>query len=271
MTNLFRACRDVDADEDPQSLGGYLDDIASVGCVADTKRRSLELLLARAGDAVLDVGCGTGGEVRKLAGIVGRSGRVVGLDRSAELIGQARARCAEVNGAGTEFVVGDADELPFADETFDACRADRTLQHVTHPDRALAEMVRVVRSGGRVVVTEGGWELHAPTLDAGLTNRILGVVLTTEDDRQWVGFLLPVLFKIAGLADVLGHRERHAVQAFDEVSRLWNLDRTLAQSVATGAVAPHDAEAWLRDLRWAVHDGEAWLELDMVHFAGIKP
>jgi ubiquinone/menaquinone biosynthesis C-methylase UbiE len=271
MTNLYRACRDVDAEADPQSLGGYLDDIASVGYVEEIKRRSLELLGAKAGDAVLDVGCGTGGEVRKLADIVGRSGRVAGLDRSAQLIAQARGRCAEIDQPRIEFVVGDAHQLPFADQTFDGCRADRTLQHLTKPDQALAEMARVVRSGGRVVVTEGGWELNAPTLDAELTNRILSAVLTTEDDRQWVGFLLPVLFKIAGLADVRAYRERHAIHAFDELARLWNLDRTLAQSVATGAVAPGDAEAWLQRLRRAVNDGEAWLELDMVHLAGVKP
>lgn len=60
---------------------------------------------------------------------------------------------------------GDAIALPFGAGEFDACRADRTLQHVAVPEAPLAEMVRVTRASGRVVVTESRWGLVAPALD----------------------------------------------------------------------------------------------------------
>ena len=66
-----------------------------------------------------------------------------------------------------EFVVGDAQGLPFPNDHFDGARADRTLQHVDDPRAALKEMLRVVRPGGRIVVTEPDWgSLVIDTSDA---------------------------------------------------------------------------------------------------------
>ena len=86
-SSLWRSYRDVDAAGDPGSLGGQLDGIASVPFVAAEKARSLELLGLIPGGSVLDVGCGTGPELERMADIVGPGGRVVGLDRSAALLG----------------------------------------------------------------------------------------------------------------------------------------------------------------------------------------
>jgi ubiquinone/menaquinone biosynthesis C-methylase UbiE len=86
----WRSYSDVDAAGDPRSLGGQLDDIASVPFVAAEKARSIELLGLARGLSVLDVGCGTGPELHELAEIVGPGGRVVGLDRSAALLEVAR-------------------------------------------------------------------------------------------------------------------------------------------------------------------------------------
>ena len=270
-SSRWRQFRNVDATDDAGLLADFLDDIASVPSVGDTKRESLGLLGLHAGQSVLDVGCGTGREVRELARIVGASGRVAGLDSSAQLIAYARASSDSLAPASIEYVVGDAHELPFPAETFDACRADRTLQHLAQPEIALREMVRVVRSGGRVVVTEGGWTLRASALDPDLTNRVLGVLTTGEDDKQWIGYLLPVMFHLVGLAEVSSLCEQHKIHDFDELSRLLNLDRTVAESVAAGVVDPHRADAWVRELHAALRERTAWVDLDMIHLAGVKP
>lgn len=98
---------------------------------------------------LLDVGCGTGDEVRALAHAVGPRGRSVGVDASAVMVAEAQHRHA-ASGLPVAFVVGDAQHLAFADASFDRCRAERVLMHLDDPERALAEMRRVVRSGGRL-------------------------------------------------------------------------------------------------------------------------
>jgi ubiquinone/menaquinone biosynthesis C-methylase UbiE len=120
------------------------------------KARSFELLALAGGDHVLDVGCGTGEDVRTIAG---RAPDVsaTGIDASEDKIREARARTLGLP-RPVDFRVGDAYAIPFEDETFDACRADRVFHHLVDPSKALAEMVRVTRSGGRVVVCDTDYD-----------------------------------------------------------------------------------------------------------------
>jgi demethylmenaquinone methyltransferase / 2-methoxy-6-polyprenyl-1,4-benzoquinol methylase len=81
------------------------------------KQRVLELMQPRAGERFLDVGGGTGDDARALT--AHRKGRAVALDRSFAMARECHAR------GGVISVVGDASELPFRDDSFDGCRADR--------------------------------------------------------------------------------------------------------------------------------------------------
>jgi ubiquinone/menaquinone biosynthesis C-methylase UbiE len=98
-------------------------------------------------ERALDVGTGAGALALALAPLVRE---VVGLDPVPELLELARARALP----NTEFVEGDGTALPFPDGNFDLVGTHRTLHHVAHPDRVLAEMVRVTRPGGHVLVVD---------------------------------------------------------------------------------------------------------------------
>ena len=104
----------------------------------------------RPGLDLLDVGTGTGGNVAIPAARGGA--KVVGLDIAPELLERARRRAAEA-GVEVEWIEGDAQELPFEDESFD--RVVSTFGAMFAPDhaRAAAELVRVCRKGGRVAMT----------------------------------------------------------------------------------------------------------------------
>lgn len=101
------------------------------------------------GGSALDVACGTGALTRVLARAVGAGGRVVGMDFSEGMLDAARKRSP-----GMTWVQGDALELPFADAEFDAATIAFGLRNLADPPRGLAEMARVVRPGGRMVVLE---------------------------------------------------------------------------------------------------------------------
>jgi ubiquinone/menaquinone biosynthesis C-methylase UbiE len=101
-----------------------------------------------AGDErALDVGTGAGALALALAPF---AREVVGLDPVPELLELARERAA----ANTEFVEGDGAALPFPDWDFDLAGTHRTLHHVARPDLVVAELVRVTRPGGRVLVVD---------------------------------------------------------------------------------------------------------------------
>jgi ubiquinone/menaquinone biosynthesis C-methylase UbiE len=99
---------------------------------------------------VLEVGCGTGDDARDIARLVGPTGHVVGLDYSEAMIEVARER-SQASGLPVEFQLGDAQNLIFADSSFDRYRTERMLMHVSDPTRAITEAVRVLCSGGKAV------------------------------------------------------------------------------------------------------------------------
>ena len=96
---------------------------------------------------VLEVGCGRGELAERIAGGLGTE--VVALDQSERMVALTRAR-------GLEALVGDVQELPFPDASFDAAVAAWMLYHVPDVDRALAELARVLRPGGRLVAVTIG-------------------------------------------------------------------------------------------------------------------
>lgn len=268
--SLWRSYRDVDATRDPQTLSHQLDDIASTKAMAAAKQRSLELLRLAAGASVLDVGCGNGPELEALAKIVGSGGRVVGLDRSSALIAAARAR-GLVDRGPIELLVGDAQTLPFDEAQFDACRIDRTLQHLDRPETALSEMVRVTVPGGRVAATESRWGLVAPDLDEDVTDHVLHVMSARDERTNWLGFLLPIMFQMAGLTDVQLASEQATLTDYDELTGFTNLAWSMEQAVGDGNLTTRQVNEWRDSLRDLVSRGDAWLAVVIVHVVGTKP
>jgi demethylmenaquinone methyltransferase / 2-methoxy-6-polyprenyl-1,4-benzoquinol methylase len=106
-----------------------------------------------AGDRALDCCTGTGDLAFELADRVTSSGQVVGLDFAERMLALAREKAA-ARGAPVEFTAGDALALPFPDDGFDAATVAFGIRNVSDLDRGLAEMSRVVRPGGRVVILE---------------------------------------------------------------------------------------------------------------------
>ena len=102
----------------------------------------------------VDVACGSGSLTRDLARMVGPTGSVDGVDLSAAMLRQAGRRHGSPTAAAPRYSVGDALALPFDDGAADATTIAFGLRNVSDHRRALAEMLRVTRPGGRVVVLE---------------------------------------------------------------------------------------------------------------------
>ncbi len=104
---------------------------------------------------VLDVGCGPGVDTIALAEFIGASGSVDGVDANPAMVAAAehRASAAGVHDR-VQHRVADALVLPFDANTFDAVRAERLFQHLSDPRAALAELLRVTRPGGWIVVLD---------------------------------------------------------------------------------------------------------------------
>ena len=130
-----------------------MNSVMSAGLHHSWRARTADVTGLGPGGDALDVCCGTGDLALELRRRVGPAGRVVGLDFSAPMLALAERKSAAADTA-VEWVEGNALELPFGDASFDAATVGFGVRNVADVPRAIREMARVVRPGGRIAVLE---------------------------------------------------------------------------------------------------------------------
>ena len=132
-----------------------MNDLMSFGIHRLWKQFTVAQSGVRAGNRVLDVAGGSGDMAARFARRVGPTGRVILSDINDSMLEVGRARLADWGIAGNvEFVQADAQELPFPEDRFDCVCIAFGLRNVTHIDRALTSIHRVLKPGGRALVLE---------------------------------------------------------------------------------------------------------------------
>jgi ubiquinone/menaquinone biosynthesis C-methylase UbiE len=209
----------------------------------------LDLVGVAAGSRVLEVGCGSGAVTRAAARLVGPTGQVVGVDPSPGLLTVA-AELARQEGvaAQVELRVGQAQALPFPDQTFDVVLAVTTLAHLPDAEQAIPELVRVARPGGRVGVFDldgDGVILAHP--DRPLTRRVVAAASDHLIVNAWLARQLPWLLAEAGL-DAVGVRAFTPLERDPAGFAAQMAARRAAVALQAGAITEDEQRRWLAAL-----------------------
>jgi demethylmenaquinone methyltransferase/2-methoxy-6-polyprenyl-1,4-benzoquinol methylase len=193
------------------------------------RRALVTALEPRDRERVLDVATGTG---MVAAELISRCAcTVVGIDQSPEMLAGARARFgASDEGSRVELLEGEAEHLPFADESFDALTFTYLLRYVEDPAATVAELARVVRAGGRVASLEFGVPPFAPARGAWrlYTDLALPALggLVSRDWRRVGSFLGP---------SIRGFYERHPLEQIVAYWRAAGLEEVRVRRMSFGA------------------------------------
>jgi len=259
----------VDADPEADALIAALDEQASMPAIQRLRAAAAELLRPRIGARLLDVGCGTGEVARALAGIVGANGTVVGVEASATMLDEARRRTGHSN-PNVEFRSGDIEQLDFEDAAFDGVTCERVLQHVAEPRTAMDELVRVTGPGGRVVVVDTDWGMHAiHGADPRLTSRVVEC-WAAHAANGWSGRRLPGLFVDAGMSDPVVVAETFT--STDGQRPTAPPFTTMAAAAGrAGALTADEAHTWLAQLTDAGERGRFFWAVTMFAVAATRP
>jgi SAM-dependent methyltransferase len=234
------------------------------------RRLAREALGAAPGERIVDVGCGPGFFCAELAEEVGESGFVLGLDTSAAMLALAKGRCARR--PNVELREAEAMSLPVADSSFDAALCVQVLEYVPDATAALAEMRRVLRPGGRIVVWDVDWatiSIHSE--DAGLTARVLAGWDEHLTHRSLPRSLASRM-RAAGFENVGMQGHVFATAAFDVETYGAATVAVIGAFVAgRESVGERDAARWVAEQRELGGRGEFYFSVTQFCFTATTP
>jgi ubiquinone/menaquinone biosynthesis C-methylase UbiE len=265
------AWNDIDRTTDPRWFITYLDSSRAekVKRLESDLRQSFDYLDIHEGQQILEVGCGTADQLAALARLVGCKGRVVGIDKSEIMVSEARSRLEGLN-LPIECLAGDIYHLDFPANTFDRCYASAVFQHLEDPLLALSEMVRVVRPGGRIVVTEQDWETQIISSDNhALTRRVLNF-FCDEIRNGWAGRKLSGWFQRLGLQNIVVTPINFFSSDYAQTARKLDLNGLVARAAASGVVSLHEGQQWLKELEDRGRNGTFFRALTSFRVHGQK-
>jgi len=224
---------------------------------------------SRAGDRVLDVGCGPGFYVTELLEAVGREGSVTGVDASADMLAVA-ARRAEGHGNVT-FCQADATALPVPEASFERALCVQVLEYVRDVPAALSQLHRALRPGGRVLV----WDVDWATVSWHATGRQLARRVLAAWDNHLTHRSLPrtlaAQLRNAGFADV--RMDAHAFATTELIPDAYggSLVPLLKQYVAgQGGINQEEANAWADEQRELGDRGEFFFTVTQFCFTATR-
>jgi SAM-dependent methyltransferase len=259
----------VDAEPGAAALITALDQQASVPAIQRLRAAAVEMAAIRIGHRVVDVGCGTGDMARTLAAIVGPDGWVVGIDASDTMLAEARRR-ADATGLPLEFRAGEVTGLDISDGMFDATLCERVLQHVDDPESATAELARITRPGGRIVVIDTDWGMHAVH---GADPQMTASILDAWRDHAANGLSgrrLPALFADAGIRALTVTAE--TITSTDPRRPLHSpFTMMAALAERCSAISVGAAQTWLAQLAHAGQQGRFFWAVTMFCVSGTRP
>lgn len=236
------------------------------------RRRAIvhEALGARPGERILDAGCGPGFYVSETLERVGPEGAVAGVDSSPQMLELATRRCE--GHANCSFHAGDVTALPLDDTSFDRALSVQVLEYVADIPAALAELHRVLRPGGRLLLWDVDWAtLSWHSADPDRMNRVM---------RVWDGHLsdpslprtLTAQMRSAGFEDV--EMQGHTFATNDVMPETYaGALLSLMQDYVAGReeIGADEASAWAAEQRELVERGESFFACIQFCFTGSRP
>ena len=265
----FRA---IDRQPDPGHFVAFLETRGRTPDQVRLRKGFLRFCRIRPGWRVLEVGTGTGVLARDVAAMVGRRGRVVGVDPSRILIAAARCLAREHGLDGRiDFRAGDGARLRFPADQFDCAVAVTVLLHVPDPDAIVSELVRVTRPGGVVGLQDqdlGALVVDHP--DRALTRRILEGVAARTVVNPWSGRTLVGRLIAAGLTRVRLRTDVFQDTTFTPFARAM-LERRAGNAVRFALASQRAARGWLDVLERRAAEGRFVMTLNFYGATGIKP
>lgn len=237
--------------------------------IVNQRLRTLAALHLAVGESAADIGCGNGLLIQPLALAVGDTGSVVAVDNNTALLEVARANCAGLD--RIDWKQGQADDLPIGDQSIDALACAQVLLYVADVPRALREMHRVLKPGGRLAIVETDWRgtVFSSSRDD-LTRRVLAAW-----DAAVASPNLPA--RLGPLLGECGFRALRveAIPILNTSYSPTNFSSGAMEDMAIlardgGAITKEEAASWITDFKRLGADGAYFFCVNRFLFSAVR-
>jgi SAM-dependent methyltransferase len=234
----------VDDEPSPTAWVECLDKLHGEPFYREYKERVRAILAARRAGLYLEVGAGVGTDALAIGA------KAIGIDRSLTMCREARARGL------TMAVAADAEAIPLRSGSVDGCWSDRTFQHLAHPERALDELIRVMKVGATIVVVDPDYGTQAMAFpDQDLARKVLDFRAHHALRNGTLAHRLVRSFAEAGLLDVSVEEKRLVVRDATSIDNVMGLRSWGRSALAEGTMSDAEVLRWESSYDEVVADG----------------
>jgi ubiquinone/menaquinone biosynthesis C-methylase UbiE len=245
---------DVDRADDPHSLIKHLDRMNANERVQITKLELIRTLHPQNGKRILDVACGVGHDAQLIARFVGRTGCVLGIDKSRTMITEAKRRAATLR-LPLEFHVANAENLGFEDATIDGCLVVSALIHMENPQKALEEICRVLKPKGRCAVLEPDWDTFVLAIEDTTAAQSVVDIIKNSFCHSGIAHKLPVLLRQLGLQTLGVKAGTLLLSDYAAANDAWRIEEHVELARKAGFLSLGHARKLVRQLQSASETG----------------
>jgi len=218
---------------------------------------------------VIDLGCGTGIDVSNLATLLGDAVKVVGIDHDETMLGKGKeAYAAQTN---VEFLLTEANAIPFAPETVDGLRAERLIQHLTAPESTMTEIKRVLKTGSPLVIVETDWSsLTFYNEFLPVENKIIGYLTDKKINNGLAAKKLTAYMRNAGFNNIHLEIYPFLIKSLKEANDYLWIERMIEEAAAENFISKQEQGIFVNAMNEADANNYFACSINVVVVSSVK-